>query len=218
MVYRMDDDAQGYFTVNQLVAHNLAKARRLRGWTQEQAAAELEPYLGVRWSKASFSAAERSATAERVRHFTADDIAAFAAAFRLPIAWFFLPAEDAPVIQTGDIVHRAGEFIDLLLDVGAREFQDEALALTAAEPEEYRSFNLRRGEQERLLWQGARKAASEAEVREMVDAFQSSVLELRRLLTRLGFTDLPPTHLPLDLQMSQIRAQLQSTPAPDSAT
>ena len=46
-------------TPNQIVAYNLAQARVMKGWTQEQAAEELELYLGVRWSKASFSS-ERS--------------------------------------------------------------------------------------------------------------------------------------------------------------
>jgi hypothetical protein len=76
---------------NQLVAYNLAQARLNKGWTQEQAAAALEPFLGVRWSKASFSAAERSVDGERVRQFTADEIVAFARCFELPVTWFFLP-------------------------------------------------------------------------------------------------------------------------------
>ena len=48
-------------TPNQIVAYNVAKARALRGWTQEQAAEALAPYLGARLSEASFSALERSA-------------------------------------------------------------------------------------------------------------------------------------------------------------
>jgi hypothetical protein len=76
---------------NQLVAYNLAQARLNKGWTQEQAAAALEPCLGVRWSKASFSAAERSVDGERIRQFTADEIVAFARCFELPVTWFFLP-------------------------------------------------------------------------------------------------------------------------------
>jgi hypothetical protein len=76
---------------NQLVAYNLAQARLNKGWTQEQAAAALEPFLGVRWSKASFSAAERSIDGERVRQFTADEVVAFARCFQLPVTWFFLP-------------------------------------------------------------------------------------------------------------------------------
>jgi transcriptional regulator with XRE-family HTH domain len=75
-------------TANQLVAYNLRRARTLLGLTQEQAARELEPYLGERWSKRVFSAAERSVTGERVRQFTADQLVAFAAAFDLPVSFF----------------------------------------------------------------------------------------------------------------------------------
>lgn len=78
-------------TPNQVIAFNLAQARALRGWTQEEAAERLEPYLGTRWSKVTFSTAERSVIGKRVRNFDADEIAAFALAFDLPIAWFFTP-------------------------------------------------------------------------------------------------------------------------------
>ena len=36
-------------SANKVVAHGLKVARILRGWTQEEAAERLEPYLGVRW-------------------------------------------------------------------------------------------------------------------------------------------------------------------------
>ena len=45
-------------TINQFVARNMALLRTSRGWTQSEAAERLAPYLGVRWSKASYSAAE----------------------------------------------------------------------------------------------------------------------------------------------------------------
>jgi transcriptional regulator with XRE-family HTH domain len=77
-------------TANQVVSYRLREARRLRGWTQDQAAEHLAPYLGVRWSAASFSGAEGGAHAgRRVREFCADELLAFARAFRLPL-WFFL--------------------------------------------------------------------------------------------------------------------------------
>jgi hypothetical protein len=78
-------------TPGQVVAYNLARARGLRGWSQQQAAIRLEPYLGVRWSNVVLSAAERSYTGKRVRQFTADEVVAFAQAFGLPVVWFFLP-------------------------------------------------------------------------------------------------------------------------------
>ncbi len=78
-------------TPNQVVAYNLARARELKGWTQDQAAEALEPYLGARWSKASVSQAERSVAGGFVRNFTADEIVAFARAFDQPVTWFFMP-------------------------------------------------------------------------------------------------------------------------------
>ena len=78
-------------TPNQVIAYNLAQARLWKGWTQEQACDALEPYLGKRWSKANYSAAERSVDGNRIRQFDADEIVALARAFDMPISWFFLP-------------------------------------------------------------------------------------------------------------------------------
>ncbi len=72
----------------------------MRGWTQEQAAAELEPYLGAKLSTASFSAIERSFAGGRIRQFNADEILALSRGFRLPIGWFFTPP---PVFEKIDI-------------------------------------------------------------------------------------------------------------------
>lgn len=84
------DEARLPLNPNRVVAHNLRRARLLRGMTQEQAAAALEPYLGVRWKKQTISMAEK-ATRQRPRRFDAAEIAAFAQVFDLPIAWFFMP-------------------------------------------------------------------------------------------------------------------------------
>ena len=78
-------------TPNQLVGYNLWCARQERGWTQAQAAEALEPHLGVRWTVAQVSSAERSMDGTRIRQFTADDLVAFAQAFEVPITYFFLP-------------------------------------------------------------------------------------------------------------------------------
>lgn len=86
-----DEHMRITLTPNQIVAYNLAQARLWRNWTQEEAAEQLAPYLGKRWSKASFSAAERSVDGQRVRQFSADDIVAFSRAFGLPVGFFFLP-------------------------------------------------------------------------------------------------------------------------------
>lgn len=76
-------------TANQIVAYNLMRVRKALNLTQEQAATRLEPHLGVCWSKAVYSAAERSYEGKRIRRFTADDIAAFSIAFDAPVEYFF---------------------------------------------------------------------------------------------------------------------------------
>jgi len=80
-------------SASQLVAYNLARVRKALGLSQEQAAARLEPYLGVRWSKAVYSAAERSYGGKRERQFTSAELAAFALAFGVPVGYFFQPPE-----------------------------------------------------------------------------------------------------------------------------
>ena len=78
--------------LNQVVAHNLQLIRLWHRLTEGNRPPKLlEPYLGKRWSKANFSAAERSVACERIRQFDADEIVAFAKAFEVPVAWFFLP-------------------------------------------------------------------------------------------------------------------------------
>lgn len=107
-------------TPNQVVAHNLTRAREWKGWTQEQLADALEPHLGKRWSKASVSQAERSVAGKFIRQFTADEIVAFARAFDLPLGWFFLPpppwtATGEPVkLSTPDAKHHGAALAHLV--------------------------------------------------------------------------------------------------------
>lgn len=89
-----------HISISQLAAYNLTRIRKTLGLSQEQAAERLEPYLGARWSTAVYSAAERSYAGKRVRQFTAAELAAFAAAFEVPIVYFLLPPK--PEDRTGD--------------------------------------------------------------------------------------------------------------------
>ena len=118
-----DEEVRLYrrLTPNQVVAYNLAQARAWRGWTQDEAAVALEPYLGVRWSKASFSQAERSITGRIARNFSADEIVAFARAFKLPVTWFFMPppplTDAGPAILDTPDAGVWGEPLSLLVDL-----------------------------------------------------------------------------------------------------
>lgn len=85
-------------TPDQVVAYNLRRARELHSWTQDEAAERLEPYLGERWSRVVFSAAERSVSGGRVRQFNASQLIAFSAAFDLPVSFFLMPPTDVESI------------------------------------------------------------------------------------------------------------------------
>jgi hypothetical protein len=95
-------------SVGALVAYNLMRIRKTLGLSQEQAAEQLEPFLGVRWSKAVYSAAERSRSGKRVRQFSAAEVAAFSLAFGVPVFYFYLPLKpgdrDADGVLIGDLM------------------------------------------------------------------------------------------------------------------
>ena len=119
-------------TANQVVAFNLQQARDWRGWTQDEAAVALEPYLGVLWSKATFSQAERSVAGRFIRNFTADEIVAFARGFELPVTWFFMPpppwaAAGMPTRLAVPDEPQAGEPVATLVDLVFGDDYQQAL-------------------------------------------------------------------------------------------
>jgi hypothetical protein len=92
---RVPSDDSSVLTVNQIVAYNLFRARRMHGWGQARFGEMLAPHLGRAWSVATVSAAERSFSSGRTRKFDANEIVAFSVIFALPISWFFLPPDGA---------------------------------------------------------------------------------------------------------------------------
>jgi transcriptional regulator with XRE-family HTH domain len=106
---------------NRLIGMNLRRARYLRGLNQAEAAELLEPYLGVRWSSSTFSLAETSLSGRRVRDFSADEVAAFSKAFRLPVVFFYLPvsADEAdgrvPTVEDLDVALANLEAVEVRL-------------------------------------------------------------------------------------------------------
>lgn len=95
---------------NRLIGLNLRRARQMGGLSQAEAALQLEPYLGVRWSSSTFSLAETSLSGRRVRDFSADEVVAFARAFEVPVSFFYMPLPTdeadgrAPTVEDLDVV------------------------------------------------------------------------------------------------------------------
>jgi hypothetical protein len=174
----MDDAPKdSVLTVSQVVAYNLRRARLEEGWTQEQAASQLSPYLGAKWSKATYSAAERSLEKpERIRRFTADDLVAFATTFNRPVLYFFLPPLDwktklaKPVkagAGRGALVLSQGRFLQSVFgsENGAASVIQQLSGLMAVFPEQWGEDARRAATllSEGIPWARRQEAANEVE-------------------------------------------------------
>lgn len=82
------------WTAGQVVAHNMARAREIRGLTQSEVAERLSKFTDSRWSQATVAQAEGSVSGQRVRQFTANELVALARCFDVPVLYFFLPPAD----------------------------------------------------------------------------------------------------------------------------
>ena len=110
-----------------MVAHNLTRARQLRGLTQSEIAERLTTFTGTQWSAVTVAQAEGSVTGQRVRQFTANELVALARTFDLPVMYFFLPPEDrSGELRTPDAGDMPWEYLMLLLWGDRRNFPDVA--------------------------------------------------------------------------------------------
>jgi len=87
-------DDQRRWTASQVVAHNVTRARELRGLTQAEIAERLSRFTGTKWTQATVAQAEGSVGGQRVRQFTANELVALARTFDLPVLFFFMPPDD----------------------------------------------------------------------------------------------------------------------------
>jgi transcriptional regulator with XRE-family HTH domain len=172
------------------VAYNVRAARELRGWTQEQFAAGMEPYLGQRLTQASVSAIERAWDGERRREFDAHELLVFAMVFDLPMLWFLLPPPGDHRLMRGT-TRQVDELYSWLLGrpdqlepVFARlrehgitepSSADEAVEHITGTPSRARQWSYRERRKELLL----------ALLDEHADGFDTAVDELGRLVDHL---------------------------------
>jgi transcriptional regulator with XRE-family HTH domain len=122
------------WTPAQVVAHNLTRARHLRGLTQAEVAHRLSAFTGAPWSQATVAQAEGSVSGVRVRQFSAVELVALARVFDLPVVWFFLPPEQgASGLATPDSPARGWPWEYLLVLVWGHAKNYGALAERAAD-------------------------------------------------------------------------------------
>ncbi|MEX3206024.1 helix-turn-helix domain-containing protein [Streptomyces acidiscabies] len=78
-------------TAAEIISRNVRRLRRARGWTQAEAAQKLSAITGQLLSNVSWSAAERSPETGRPKSWTANEIAALAELFDVPVGDLFEP-------------------------------------------------------------------------------------------------------------------------------
>lgn len=78
---------------SQIVAHNMTKARELRGMHQSEVAERMSRFTEAKWTQPSVAQAEGSVGGVRIRAFTAVELFALARTFDLPITYFLAPPE-----------------------------------------------------------------------------------------------------------------------------
>lgn len=176
--------------LNQVVAYNVRAARELRGWTQDEFAVRLEPYLGQRLTQASVSGIERAFDGERRREFDAQELLVFAQVFDLPILWFLLPPPGDHRVMRGTtrpvdelyahllgMPHQLEPLYARLREVGVTnpDATDDALKLLTGGDTSAHQWSYRERRKELLL----------ALLDQHADEFDGAVEDLGRIVDRL---------------------------------
>lgn len=121
------------WSASQVVAHNMTRARELRGLTQAEIADRLSRFTGATWTAITVAQAEGWVTGARVRQFGANELVALARTFDLPVLYFFMPPEDGPgALETSDSPAKGWPWEYLLLLVWGHAKNFPAVADRAA--------------------------------------------------------------------------------------
>lgn len=117
----------------QLVAFNIRKLRRQRGWDQPATCRRLTD-SGLDWSPTKLSAAEATWAGKsgRQRHFTAAELLALAKTFEVPISQLFWFPDEAP---TGDQTSQVQLAVQVGDDASAVRLTREEMTVLADEPD-----------------------------------------------------------------------------------
>jgi len=129
-----------------VVAHNMARARRLRGLTQAQVAEHLTRYTEKTWTQVAVAQAERGVTGARMRSFTINELVALARVFDTSVLFLLAPPSDRPDVEIAlpgdrDLDLDRGDISDLLfgtedsLKPASQPFEPWAQLATMAPPD-----------------------------------------------------------------------------------
>lgn len=105
----MDD-----LTPNAVIAWNVRRLRRERGWTQAELAERLSARDDKPWTFSMVSDAETAGRANRNRQFTVDEVSVLARVFQVSVIALFVP-DPAQLVRIGQGVYTREDYVDLVL-------------------------------------------------------------------------------------------------------
>lgn len=105
----MDD-----LTPNAVIAWNVRRLRRERGWTQAELADRLSERDDKPWTFSMVSDAETAGRGDRNRQFTVNEVSVLARAFQVSVIALFVP-DPAQLVRIGPGVYTREDCVDLVL-------------------------------------------------------------------------------------------------------
>lgn len=146
-------------TANSIVAGNIARLRRQRGWTQRQLADALSERDSKTWSTSMVSDAERSVYPDRAdgrppRQFTADELVALARVFQVSLMSLLAPSPHES-LRIGAATYTRDDFVDLVLQIPPSSVPSDF------EKRLQDQYELRNAGTDRLRWAAAFEVASD---------------------------------------------------------
>lgn len=105
----MDD-----LTPNAVIAWNVRRLRRGRGWKQAELAERLSERDDKTWTVSMVSDAETPGRADRNRQFTVNEVSVLARVFQVSVIALFVP-DPAQLVRIGKGVYTREDYVDLVL-------------------------------------------------------------------------------------------------------
>ena len=107
-------EAMDGLTPNAVIAWNVRRLRRQRGWTQTDLAARLTERDDKPWTFSMVSDAETAGRTDRDRQFTINEVNALARVFQVSVIALFVP-DPAQLVRIGDGLYTRSDYVDLVL-------------------------------------------------------------------------------------------------------
>ena len=101
-------------TPNAVIAWNMRRLRRERGWTQAELAERMTRRDDKPWTFSMVSDAETAGRSGRDRQFTVNEVSVLARVFQVSMIALFVP-DPAQLVRIGQGVYTREDYVDLVL-------------------------------------------------------------------------------------------------------